>query len=334
MRRVLVTTLAVIAAGVGTASGLDRPPVAVYVTGDQVPSAQLGEFSDRLVYELTRTGAFDVRRRFTSRQSRMFRELTAAGCTTASCLGQAGRILEVQGMVAGNVALRREPPAATIYTVSIRLVNVERESEERAVTEECRCWWGQVLTGTAPRLAAQLAGVEPQPEPAKQDTGRPPTPVQPPAVARSAPVRPDTVRPAATVRAQPDRQALTVPPKPAQPPPRAVPRPQPTPSAQPGDFQQGHADGERDARAAANRPLWFAAGCVGGAVGLLIAYVIEPSPPATKLLGKSAEYAVGYTDAYKRAGKSLQARWALYGCGTCACAYLAYWIAVISAMES
>lgn len=100
------------------------------------------------------------------------------------------------------------------------------------------------------------------------------------------------------------------------------------------EIDLGRADGERDAQAAANKPLWFAAGCLGGLIGLVVAYAIEPNPPATKLLGKSPEYTAAYTDAYKGAAKSTQTRMALYGCGTAAVFYIVYFVVVIAAASS
>jgi hypothetical protein len=69
-----------------------------------------------------------------------------------------------------------------------------------------------------------------------------------------------------------------------------------------------------DAKADVKGGTWFVVGCLLGLVGWIIAYVVEPNPPATRLLGKSADYVAVYTDAYKKEAKSLQARKALSGC--------------------
>lgn len=71
---------------------------------------------------------------------------------------------------------------------------------------------------------------------------------------------------------------------------------------------------ERDARADTNTGLWFLGGCLGGVVGVIVAYAVEPAPPATRLLGKSPEYVAFYTDAYREKAKTLQANSALGGC--------------------
>ena len=82
------------------------------------------------------------------------------------------------------------------------------------------------------------------------------------------------------------------------------------------------ASAERDAEADAKQFLWIggnflltvAGGCVLGSVGLLGAYLYEPVPPASRLMGKSPEYVLFYADAYKSRARSLQLRSAFIGC--------------------
>ncbi len=81
---------------------------------------------------------------------------------------------------------------------------------------------------------------------------------------------------------------------------------------------------ERDAQGDTSTGLWFLAGCLGGLIGVIIAYGVEPSPPATRLLGKSPEYVAFYTDAYNKKAKKLQTRSALGGCVVGTLAVLAY----------
>ena len=71
---------------------------------------------------------------------------------------------------------------------------------------------------------------------------------------------------------------------------------------------------EADAEADVNKLLWFAAGCVAPGLGTIASYVVEPTPPAGRLMGKSPEYVASYTDAYKAKSKNLQTRTALMGC--------------------
>jgi hypothetical protein len=88
-------------------------------------------------------------------------------------------------------------------------------------------------------------------------------------------------------------------------------------------YLQGKIDGSRDAKGNA---LWFCAGspallgvygagCLG-CIGPVVAYLAPPGPPAAKLVGKSPEYALGYTEAYKSKTKTENTIWASVGCTT------------------
>ncbi|MCK4396557.1 hypothetical protein KAW96_08195 [candidate division WOR-3 bacterium] len=74
------------------------------------------------------------------------------------------------------------------------------------------------------------------------------------------------------------------------------------------------AQAQVDAANDVNSTLWMGAGCLFGILGVGAAYVIEPSPKAARLLGKSPEYVAAYTDAYKQKAKSVQTSNAWIGC--------------------
>jgi len=71
---------------------------------------------------------------------------------------------------------------------------------------------------------------------------------------------------------------------------------------------EARAAAERDAEMYTNKDLWFCAGCCGGLPGLLISYIYIPSPPASRLIGKSPEYVAYYTDFYKAKAKKIQTK--------------------------
>jgi len=71
---------------------------------------------------------------------------------------------------------------------------------------------------------------------------------------------------------------------------------------------------DADVEASVNTTLWFAAGCLLSWVGILLGYVIEPSPPATAIVGKSPEYVLAYSMRYKEVGKKKQGKVAIIGC--------------------
>jgi len=76
------------------------------------------------------------------------------------------------------------------------------------------------------------------------------------------------------------------------------------------EYLQGKLDGERDAK---GNPLWFLAGAGCGIIGAGAAYLIKPSPPASALIGKSAEYVLGYTEGYKNKARNQNTTYACAG---------------------
>jgi hypothetical protein len=77
------------------------------------------------------------------------------------------------------------------------------------------------------------------------------------------------------------------------------------------DYLQGKKDGESDAK---GEFYWFFSGCFLGAFGVVIPLIVEPSIPTWKLIGKSQEYIMGYTDGYKSTVKKKNAMYATIGC--------------------
>ncbi len=69
-----------------------------------------------------------------------------------------------------------------------------------------------------------------------------------------------------------------------------------------------------DAEQHTSKILWFAAGFFLNIFGWILAYFITPTPPASRLVGKSPEWVAVYSDAYKEKAKSIQTKYALYGC--------------------
>jgi TolB-like protein len=63
-----------------------------------------------------------------------------------------------------------------------------------------------------------------------------------------------------------------------------------------------------------NKTIWFTSGCLLGVLGVGLAYLVEPTPPSSLLIGKDADYVAIYTKNYKRAGKRIQTKQATYGC--------------------
>jgi hypothetical protein len=87
-------------------------------------------------------------------------------------------------------------------------------------------------------------------------------------------------------------------------------------AAPPVDPARAAMEATQDAQADENAALWFFAGCLLGVIGVIIAYVAEPTPPVARLMGKSPAYLAIYTQTYKSEGRSAQVRASLFGIGT------------------
>ena len=83
----------------------------------------------------------------------------------------------------------------------------------------------------------------------------------------------------------------------------------------PFDPARATMEATQDAQADENGALWFFAGCLLGVIGVVIAYVADPTPPPARLMGKSPEYLAIYMRTYQSEGRSAQVRSALWGIG-------------------
>ncbi len=78
--------------------------------------------------------------------------------------------------------------------------------------------------------------------------------------------------------------------------------------------QQVEIDGERDAQADTSKILWFVVGLALNIVGILIAYIYQQAPPATRTFEKTQEYVVFYIESYKLTSRNIQVKFAVIGC--------------------
>lgn len=70
---------------------------------------------------------------------------------------------------------------------------------------------------------------------------------------------------------------------------------------------------EQEAESDVRKVHWFFIGLLGNILGVLIASVYEPTPSASRLLGKLPEDASRYTDSYKAKGRDIQVRQSIIG---------------------
>ena len=74
------------------------------------------------------------------------------------------------------------------------------------------------------------------------------------------------------------------------------------------------ADARKDAEADINQTRWFFFGCCCGLTGDMAALRAEAEIPTQRLIGKSPEYVVLYSEEYRRKIKSLRTNYVVRGC--------------------
>ena len=70
---------------------------------------------------------------------------------------------------------------------------------------------------------------------------------------------------------------------------------------------------EQDAESDPKKVRWFFIGFFGNIIGVLIASIYEPNPPASRMLEESPEYVALYTDSYRSKSRSIQVRLSVIG---------------------
>ncbi len=86
---------------------------------------------------------------------------------------------------------------------------------------------------------------------------------------------------------------------------------------------------EHDSNTDLNKLVWLCAGFFGGIIGVLVAYIYQPTPPLTRLYEKSEEYKMYYSDTYKVKLRSGQLTYALIGIGILVGIYILLFTAIL-----
>lgn len=79
------------------------------------------------------------------------------------------------------------------------------------------------------------------------------------------------------------------------------------------DVNQARMVAEQDAETDVSKLLWVVVGFFINLVGLLIAYIYQPTPPASRMIEKSPEYTMYYTEAYQAKARNIQLSYAAIG---------------------
>lgn len=121
--------------------------------------------SERLRSELLATNAYRVIERNKMNDILKEQGLQQTGCTSDECAVEIGKILNISRICAGSIG-----KVGSIYTVSLRLIDVGTGEILVSVTEDCECALETLLTETMRKLAVQLAGDDLPPPPPEVGT--------------------------------------------------------------------------------------------------------------------------------------------------------------------
>jgi len=111
--------------------------------------------SNRLRTELFKTDKFTVLERDKMSEILIEQGFQLSGCTTNECVVEAGKLIGVKQMVAGNIA-----KIDNLFTLDIRMIDVETGKVIKTATEDCECELKDVLTNSIRNVARSLAGLK------------------------------------------------------------------------------------------------------------------------------------------------------------------------------
>jgi hypothetical protein len=142
-------------------------PTAVFnLEARGVSKVEAAIITDRLRSELINTNCFFVMERELMEEILEEQAVQLTGvCSNTSCLVEVGKLIAVQQMVGGSIGR-----IGTLYTLQIRLVDVETGEVIRSVEEDYQGSIEMLLTSITPRVARKLAGL-PVEEPFKFGIG-------------------------------------------------------------------------------------------------------------------------------------------------------------------
>jgi TolB-like protein len=109
--------------------------------------------TDRLRSELVKTGSFTIIERSEMDDILQEQGFQLTGCTTDECVVEAGKLLNVSHICAGSIG-----KVGALYTVSVRLIDVETGEILKIVTEDSHGSIENVLTSSMRNVALKLSG--------------------------------------------------------------------------------------------------------------------------------------------------------------------------------
>lgn len=122
---------------------------------DGLSRSEGSTLTNRLRSELVKIDSFTIVERSKMNEILDEQGFQMTGCTSSECAVQAGKLLSVNRICTGNIG-----KLGSMYTLTIRLIDVESGKIVRSVTEDCLCPVEDLLTRAIPKVAAKLAGIK------------------------------------------------------------------------------------------------------------------------------------------------------------------------------
>ena len=120
---------------------------------DGVGKKESVTLTNRLRSELVKTGVYTIIERGEMNEILKEQGFQMSGCTSDECAVDAGRLLNVSHIAAGSIG-----KVGALYTVALRLIDVESGEILKTITEDCQCPIEKVLTHSMRNAALKLSG--------------------------------------------------------------------------------------------------------------------------------------------------------------------------------
>ena len=324
-----VTTLLYISGLQGIQENQITIAVLTFEAKSGVSKGEASTLSDRLRSMLVGRNIFIVLERGKMNEILEEQGFQQTGCTSTECVVEAGKLLNVQKMVSGSIG-----KLGKTYTIDLALINVETAQIEKSffrnykgeidgLLEVMESITSQIIQAArgleqtkVDRENQCILTIDSSPPNAvisinNQEIGRTPYTVN---VIKNQlltiDIKKDNYKTwQKKISLTEDKEIKAI-----------LDKKTTTQTQGTGTFSEGKLDGER---AAKGNVLWVPGGAVFTFLAIGYAYFSTPSPPTYALVGKSAEYVIGFTEGYQSRTRTVNARYACIGCAaTFSCIYI------------
>ena len=135
-------------------AGTEKPRVAVLqLKSDGISKSESQTMTDRLRVELVKSNEFAIIERGEMDEILKEQGFQMSGCTGSECAVEAGKLLSANQICAGSIGR-----VGSLFTLSVRLIDVESGQIIKSVTEDCKCPIEDVLTKSIRNVVEKLTG--------------------------------------------------------------------------------------------------------------------------------------------------------------------------------